>query len=173
MAVLSIYRQGNSSHITRYSETFPINNKYVFDQWSMVDKWEAGIWSCDLRASERPKKNTCEGTSDKHTEKQTNRQTLRLLVKIDGINTKTNLIYMNLGQHLILVIHPSVYLFCIILIQILWYWAKHRKYVFVVYWKSFLISCDMWRVSLSINNTNLKLPYDHPIKTFLYSKLED
>ena len=34
---------------------------------SYIRQWEAGIWSCDLRANERPRKNMGRGQTDTHT----------------------------------------------------------------------------------------------------------
>ena len=39
----------------------------------------AGIWSCDLRTNERPRKKTHEKGTDRHTDRHTDRQTIRLL----------------------------------------------------------------------------------------------
>ena len=41
-----------------------------------MDQWETGMWSCDLRANERPlKKMHPTAQTDRQTDKQTNRQT--------------------------------------------------------------------------------------------------
>ena len=66
-----------SQNVAKFYALFPpIVGQFWYDQvmlldsfklfWPLVDQWEAGIWSCDLRANERPwKKLHYEGT-DRH-----------------------------------------------------------------------------------------------------------
>ena len=86
------------SKFPKYHPNIKAKKKYVdISKWTTimsrryvrVDQWEAGIWSCDLRANERPRKKLHEkGTSKKQRNKQRNKHrnkqernkhTLRLL----------------------------------------------------------------------------------------------
>ena len=44
-----------------------------------VDQWEAGIWSCDLRTNERPRKKLHGKGTDRQTDTHTHRRTCQLL----------------------------------------------------------------------------------------------
>ena len=57
-------------------------------------QWEAGIWSCDQRADERPKKNRM-----RRGHSQTDTRTSRLFFKVDSQNPKFNLGYLLSGYH--------------------------------------------------------------------------